>query len=407
MSQIYDIPAESFQIQDENENTHKSYKNDFKDYVTPNVLLASNPICSKVFVGPILSPEAVMKSSKWSDYKENKRVLCSRTSVFPSQCSSVSPVKVDLDLETSQIVEYIRASEPSTFSPSLLTKGNKTLLTTDEHGASIPSVVNIPRDKSNKEKNEKTLNKFIQNKKNRVEGFHNDPDIMNIGSYNREYELSSPDAFSENNDNFYGEVPFDAFFTKYNLPEAFVPVNIMPMGRKLLPNTLKLDLVALSGLVSKINDFPPFLNQSGINNIGTEIDSHDIGRSSDQLLEKKLVDILDCEISGEFPESPILEKLQQQLKAKRTKLKWYHCPLFYLLGIDPTGYYDLVERAEYIKRYPYSSLLKSTWILGNDDDPNDDDQDSEENYCYNDEGNTRNNSRERDIFQHTFEFGEV
>lgn len=127
--------------------------------------------------------------------------------------------------------------------------------------------------------------------------------------------------------------------------ETFVPITVRP--NKLLPISERLDLSPLMRSHLLQHDAVPFFN---CERYETRLEPDDYEGICLAILENEILRITENE-------QPIFER-QLELNEIRTCTRWYHYPLYYLFGIDRTGFFALNEIKKDFCDYPWSRFTR-------------------------------------------------
>lgn len=155
-------------------------------------------------------------------------------------------------------------------------------------------------------------------------------------------------------------------------PSAVVPVHIVNVDipghyrdiPALLPDTAPLDLTCLGNKHEPGYDVGPLKAVQD----GSDLRENDLLK-----MEWKLLQILSCE-RDENKQFPAFAK-EMELREKSAQSRWYHYPLYYVFGVDSTGFFQLKDEFDWYVNHPWSSfdqVESEFWDL----EPEEDDDDS-------------------------------
>lgn len=235
---------------------------------------------------------------------------------------------------------------------------NAGLVSSNEYGT-VKDVI-LPNVPSLKEQEINLINSNRRNGQNTPENVHyiRHPEPALIKQKNSEKVLitsqnitSFPDyslASFQSNIAATNSLPFPASFPLLSNSSGYVHVSVPIHYRSippLLPNDAPLDFRCLGSKLEPGYDIGP---------LRTNYCEDDLYENETIRMEWKLFQILSCESeeSKQFP--PFSKELEMHERANESR--WYHYPLYYVFGIDRTGFFQLKEEFEWYQKHPWSSF---------------------------------------------------
>lgn len=183
-------------------------------------------------------------------------------------------------------------------------------------------------------------------KKKTYFSFEEDSDFHDLGPINEKYISESPrlrPGYTFSNK--------EEFFAKSSvLSPSFLPISMKPQGQKLLSDDSKLDLSILSKYTPNIFDAMPLFH---VHRYDPRVDKDDY--------EGKVLAMIEDEMMTDSSDRSFGFDQHLELDEKRHTTRWFDYPMYYLFGIDRSGYFELKERKKLLYNHPWSKYDRASY----------------------------------------------